>query len=923
MPRRYSYVNASTIAQRPASRLEAKQREQIPQAVARLAIVGLFIAVWGLLWVVRIPMPVPFLLALCAEGVFFVVYLRSVFLIRSARGVQYAHYAMLAAEIVFHTTMVYFLGGASWLGAFAYVFGVIFTNAFLDLKSGFVYTAGAAGAFAALVLLDANGTIPHYVYLEQTGSQHSPRFLITTVLSSSGVFFSVYLWVNWVGHQLRTERDTAVRVQDELMVVRGQLEERVLERTAQLEASHRETFRREEQFRLVLDSALDGVITMDDAGKITHWNPQAALMFGWSESEVMGQTLSELIVPPEFREAHERGLRQYLETGEGPVLNRRVELRARRRHGDEFPAEVSIRPLRTGDNVVFSAFVRDISEQKKAEEVLRNQALHDALTSTLNHASITDALRELSAAAGGVSPIAVVMVDVDGMKAVNDTYGHQVGDEVLVAIAGSLVQDGALVGRYGGDEFLVALPGVSRAAAEAYCAHVLEAVAAARVRDAHTGSLIPVIASMGVAMFPDEAETVEEAIRLADHAMYTAKRERRHLEGALPSRNMLADERAAKMIGEIVPLLTSPGNLEEKLRLVAHRLSIGAGYDVVRFSTSQSGQLDPDATSTFARVADGIVEAWNEETRKSSRDSGNRELMQRTRRPILLDDLEHAGNWSEEQRRLLREVGLKSALLLPMLWQDEMIGVLSVATKSERGIDVRDVQFLSTVATQVSAIIHMEALVEDLQSAAAHLRDARADTVVLLAAAAEAHDHTTGRHLQRVRTITEALATELGYGADDVYTIGLGAVLHDIGKIRVPETILLSPSQLGDEEWELMKQHTKWGAEFLAGRPGFELAATIAAAHHERWDGSGYPLGLAGDAIPEAATIVSVADSLDAMTNDRPYRTGRPVEWAVREIKRCSGQQFSPRIVDALLRLHERQALPLPGDEDLGDEQAA
>ncbi len=191
-----------------------------------------------------------------------------------------------------------------------------------------------------------------------------------------------------------------------------------------------------------------------------------------------------------------------------------------------------------------------------------------------------------------------------------------------------------------------------------------------------------------------------------------------------------------------------------------------------------------------------------------------------------------------------------------------------------------------------------------------------------LAAAAEAHDQTTGRHLQRVRTISEVLAREMGYAAAEVEAIGLGAVLHDIGKIRVPESILLSPAQLGDDEWELMKRHTQWGAEFLAGRPGFELASTIAAAHHERWDGSGYPLGLAAEAIPEVATIVSVADSLDAMTNDRPYRIGRPLDWAVREIKRCSGQQFSPRVVAALVRLHASNALPLPGDDEV-DERAA
>ena len=182
----------------------------------------------------------------------------------------------------------------------------------------------------------------------------------------------------------------------------------------------------------------------------------------------------------------------------------------------------------------------------------------------------------------------------------------------------------------------------------------------------------------------------------------------------------------------------------------------------------------------------------------------------------------------------------------------------------------------------------------------------------MLAAAAEFHDLTTGLHLQNVRAVTEALARELGHSEEEAGELGLAAVLHDIGKVRVPDSVLSSTGQLADEEWELMKHHTTWGGEFLAGRPGFELAAIVARSHHERWDGSGYPHGLAGQDIPEAATIVSVADAFDAMTSDRPYRTARSTSAAVREIVQGSGKQFSPRVVEALVRLRRRKMLPLP-----------
>jgi diguanylate cyclase (GGDEF)-like protein/putative nucleotidyltransferase with HDIG domain len=904
---------------RPGTRLEAKRREQTPQAAARLAVAGLFIVMWWFLWALRIPMPVPFLIVLSIEVLFFLVYWRAVSFIPSVRGVQVAHAAMLVCEIVFHTTMVYYLGGISWLGAFAYVFGLIFTNAFLDMKGGFLYTCGVAAAYSALAVLEATGAVPHHAYLDQGALRYQdPTFLETSLLGAVGVFFSIYAWSNWVGHQLRVERDTAVHMQDQLMAAHAELESRVQQRTAELAGANASLSDSQQLLHATIESTADGILVVDSEGRaafnnerfLQMWRIPREIIDTRDDARLMEFVLGQLADP----EAFVAKVRDLYQTTRDDLDTLTFK--------DGRVFERFSRPLmRDGDPSGRVWSFRDVTENKRAEEVLRTQAQRDLLTATLNHASIIDAVRSASFDIAGAAPVAIIMVDVDGMKAVNDTYGHQAGDAALVAVAGALAQEGVLVGRYGGDEFLVALPGASRPAAEQYCRNVLEALSEAEVRDTFTGTAIPVVASVGLAMYPAEAESIEEAIRLADNAMYTAKRERRYTTGAPDTRDSLAEDRAAKMIGEIVPLLTSPGDLNEKLSLVAHRLSVGAGYDVVRFDTDSDGE-GLALPTTFARNVPEVTDEWNAESRKAA-NSPFRDLLDQTKRSLIVNDLQNVEHFSDRQRQLMQATGLRSALIVPMMWQDDIIGILSVAIKSERSIDARDVQFLTAVATQVSAIIHMETMVDQLQTAATRLVDARADTVILLAAAAEAHDQTTGRHLRRVRTITEALAREMGYSEDEIEVIGLGAVLHDIGKIRVPEAILLSPAQLGDEEWDLMKQHTKWGAEFLSERPGFELAASIAWAHHERWDGSGYPNGLAGEAIPEVATIVAVADSLDAMTNDRPYRSGRPLDWAVREIKRCSGQQFNPRVVEALARLHERNAISL-GDEDaLEDARAA
>jgi putative two-component system response regulator len=217
-----------------------------------------------------------------------------------------------------------------------------------------------------------------------------------------------------------------------------------------------------------------------------------------------------------------------------------------------------------------------------------------------------------------------------------------------------------------------------------------------------------------------------------------------------------------------------------------------------------------------------------------------------------------------------------------------------------------DAAFLMSVATQVAAIVRMSALIDELSNTTQLLEHSRRETVMMLAVAAETHDRSTGMHLSRVRALVEALARELGYAAPAVGELGLAAVLHDIGKLNVPDKLLAQPGALDQEDWDVLKRHTVWGSQFLDGRPGFGLAASVARSHHERWDGAGYPDGLAGDAIPEVAAIVTVADSFDAMTHDRPYRIRVGMDAAIAELHANAGTQFSPRVVDALLRLHAR-----------------
>jgi PAS domain S-box-containing protein len=189
------------------------------------------------------------------------------------------------------------------------------------------------------------------------------------------------------------------------------------------------------------------------------------------------------------------------------------------------------------------------------------------------------------------------------------------------------------------------------------------------------------------------------------------------------------------------------------------------------------------------------------------------------------------------------------------------------------------------------------------------LQAARLEDLQRLALVSEYRDDDTNKHTGRVAHTARLLASELGLDGELISTIGSAAALHDVGKIGIPDRILLKPGKLAAEEFELIKTHTTIGGRILGGSdfPIIKMASEIALAHHEHWDGRGYPSGLSGPAIPITGRIVAVADAFDAMTHARPYKSAFSVPHAVAEIKRCSGSQFDPRVVKAFMTLNHRE----------------
>lgn len=199
------------------------------------------------------------------------------------------------------------------------------------------------------------------------------------------------------------------------------------------------------------------------------------------------------------------------------------------------------------------------------------------------------------------------------------------------------------------------------------------------------------------------------------------------------------------------------------------------------------------------------------------------------------------------------------------------------------------------------------------------LEESRLETLQRLAVAAEYRDDATYQHTERVGRTAALIARRLGLSEVDVALLRRAAPLHDIGKVGIPDQILLKPGKLTKPEWELMKEHTEMGARILGEGtfPVLRMAQQISLTHHERWDGAGYPNGIAREAIPMVGRIVAVADVFDALTHERPYKLAWPTPEARQEIQRGRGSQFDPQVVDAFMTLDPSTLLNDVGGSDL------
>ncbi|MCF8211272.1 MAG: bacteriohemerythrin [Rhodoferax sp.] len=282
----------------------------------------------------------------------------------------------------------------------------------------------------------------------------------------------------------------------------------------------------ESRIRAILDNALDAVVGINADGQIERWNRRAQTIFGWTEGEALGQAIDEMIVPQQHREAHRQGLAHFLATKQERVLNRRVEITAVRRSGEEFPIELAITPFEVGNTHHFTAFIADISLRKAAEERVGFLANHDRLTDLPNRELFFDRLSQaISLSRRKRSHLAVLFLDLDGFKKVNDTHGHEVGDATLRTVARRLkasVRAMDSVARLGGDEFAVLLGDIQEPADITVIADkIIKTIAETMYLS--NGEPYCIGVSIGVAIYPENGAEIDTLMKRADNAMYQSK----------------------------------------------------------------------------------------------------------------------------------------------------------------------------------------------------------------------------------------------------------------------------------------------------------------------------------------------------------------------------------------------------------------
>jgi diguanylate cyclase (GGDEF)-like protein/putative nucleotidyltransferase with HDIG domain len=526
-------------------------------------------------------------------------------------------------------------------------------------------------------------------------------------------------------------------------------------------------------------------------------------------------------------------------------------------------------------------------ENARLYEAQQQLASRDPLTGLLNHREFQEAVaRELEACRRHGGSMSVVLLDLDDFKRVNDTSGHAAGDAVLLAAAEGLKRASRATDqafRIGGDEFALLLPRTTSRQA-------IPVAERAAVSMNEVDSRVSV--SYGIGEWPADGPTKDSLLRHADERLYAMKRLAAAASGRDPARALSSaeeEERQRERLACAARISARLARLLDPEEIVS--TTVDELHESFRYHLTVILRKDADGMLRAVAGAGPLVrELPSVDVLGLPLDDGIAGRVARTGEPAVVHDTQSDPHYLPTDAT--DHSGSELAVAIRV--GGEVWGVLNLEQLKTHAFDSDDVVFADLVAAHVGAALDRTRLAGELESTFM-------TTLAALSDALEHKDAYTAAHAREVEDLSERVGARLGLTGEDLRTVRYAALLHDIGKIGIPSEILSKPSKLTDEEFEQIKQHTVIGARMLERIPFFEHVHPLVRSAHERWDGRGYPDGLAASEIPLGARIICACDAFHAMTSDRPYRSAMPVTDAIAELNREAGRQFDPAVVDALV----------------------
>jgi HD-GYP domain-containing protein (c-di-GMP phosphodiesterase class II) len=332
--------------------------------------------------------------------------------------------------------------------------------------------------------------------------------------------------------------------------------------------------------------------------------------------------------------------------------------------------------------------------------------------------------------------------------------------------------------------------------------------------------------------------------------------------------------------------LTETNDIQEMAELLVQEL-----HETFAFYLAAIQRLDDDGQLRLIAGSGALAEVMTEFllVEQSVHDGVNGRVARSGTSALVSDTREDPDYIARD-----RETDPRSELSVPIMVDGSVWGVLNIEAPERDAFSDTDVVLVEAIAGSLGSSVHRASLVADLEQTFT-------TTLTALMSTVEAKDLYTASHEQHVAELAASVAVRLGLPRAHASDVRYAALLHDVGKVAIPTEILMKPSALTDEEWITMRSHAAIGGELVARIDAFAHLAPAVRASHERWDGGGYPDGLAGEQIPLAARIISACDTYQAIVTDRPYRRAQPIAEAVAELRRVAGAQLDEQVVEALV----------------------